>query len=478
MSTPDRPSESPTDFDVIVLGLGPGGEEVAETLARAGRRVLGVDPALVGGECPYFGCIPSKMILRGAEVLAETGRVDVLAGHAEAQPDFTPVADRIRDEATDDWDDRAAVERFEGLGGVFVRGPGRLDGPDPDGRLLVDVGERRFRAPRVVIATGTAPAIPPVKGLAQLRDSGTGVDGPVWTNREVVRTREAPESLVVLGGGAIGCELAQGFARFGARVGVVEAAPRLLMPEEPEASRTVAEVFAREGIAVHTGVTVEEVAAGGDGVRLTLAGGETVTGTKLLVAAGRRPNLPELGLASVGLAGVDRALEVDEHMRVVHDGAALEGLFAVGDVTGRGAFTHVAVWQARVLAAHLLGEDEPYGGYHGLAWATFTDPEVGRVGKTEQQAREEGSAVRAGLAPMPSNSRGWIHGPGNDGFVKLVADGDVLVGATVVAPNGGEILGLLTLAVHARVPVATLASMHYAFPTMHRAVLEALQTLA
>jgi pyruvate/2-oxoglutarate dehydrogenase complex dihydrolipoamide dehydrogenase (E3) component len=471
------PAAAQSDFDLIVLGLGPGGEEVAESAARAGRRVLGIDPALVGGECPYYGCIPSKMILRGAEVLTEARRVDALAGHAETRPDFTPVANRIRDEATDDWDDRVAVERFENLGGVFVRGVGRLAGRDADGRLIVRVGEQAFRAPDVVVATGTAPAIPPVAGVAELRASGDGVDGPVWTNREAVKAREAPESLIVIGGGAIGCELAQGFARFGSAVTVIEAADRLLMPEEPEASQTVAEVFAREGITVRTGVGVAQVAGVGGGVKVSLNDGTTATGAKLLVAAGRRPNLGGIGLDSLGMADNLRALDVDAHMQVVRDGEPVRGLYAVGDVTGRGAFTHVAVWQARVLLAHLRGEHHPFGGYHGLAWATFTDPEVGRVGKTEQLARHDGRDVRVASAPVPANSRGWIHGPGNDGFVKLVADGDVLVGATVVAPNGGEILGLLTLAVHARVPIATLRTMHYAFPTMHRTVLEALQNL-
>ena len=187
------------------------------------------------------------------EALAEARRVDVLAGHATVAPDFAPVVARIRDETTDDWDDRVAVERLEGQGATFVRGAGRLAGRDADGRLRVVVGDGTYTAERVVLATGTAPAIPPVDGLADLRASGDGVAGPVWTNREAVKATSAPASLVVLGGGAIGCELAQGFARFGTRVTVVEAAPRILMPEEPDASAVVAEVFAREGITVHQG---------------------------------------------------------------------------------------------------------------------------------------------------------------------------------------------------------------------------------
>jgi pyruvate/2-oxoglutarate dehydrogenase complex dihydrolipoamide dehydrogenase (E3) component len=459
------------DFDLIVLGLGPGGEELAGKVAEGGRSVLGIDPHLVGGECPYYGCIPSKMILRASGTLAESRRVDQLAGHASDEPDFAPVHRRIRDEATDDWDDRVAVERLEGKGATIVHGAGRLGGRDGDGRLIVHVGEETHRAKDVCIATGTAPAIPPIDGLADLP---RGVDELVWTNREIVKAPVAPRSMVVIGGGAVGCELAQGLRRFGTAVTVIEAAPHLLMPEEPEAGQVVAEVFEREGITVRQGVGVQAVARGGDGVVVTLADGTSATGEKVLVAAGRRPNLGDIGLETVGLDPHARNLEVDEHMQVT------DNVFAVGDVTGRGAFTHVAVWQARVLAAHVLGQDEPYGGYHGLAWATFTEPEFGRVGLTERQARDQGLTVRVGRQQIASNSRGWIHGPGNDGFVKLIEDADrgVLVGATVVSPYGGELLGMLTVAVHAEVPVAKLRTMHYAFPTLHRAVGEAVAALA
>ncbi|HEX3337338.1 MAG TPA: NAD(P)/FAD-dependent oxidoreductase [Jatrophihabitans sp.] len=465
------------DFDLIVMGLGPGGEEVAGQVAEAGRTVLGIDPHLVGGECPYYGCIPSKMIVRGADVLAESHRVNQIAGRATEEPDLAPVARRIRDEATDDWNDKAAVDRFEGHGGTFARGAARLVGRDDAGRLRVEVDGQTHAARNVIVATGTAPAIPPIDGLADLP---RGVDDLVWTNREIVKARTAPASMVVIGGGAVGCELAQGFARFATRVTVVEAAPHLLMPEEPEAGQVVADVFEREGIAVHQGVGVQSVARGGDGVVVTLADGSTAAGEKLLVAAGRRPNLSDIGLETIGLDPRARSLDVDEHMRVLADGTPVDGLHAVGDITGRGAFTHVAVWQARVLTAHLLGRDEPYGGYHGLAWATFTDPEIGRVGMTERQARDQGLSVRVGQQPIASNSRGWIHGPGNDGFVKIIEDAGrgVLVGATVVGPYGGELLGLLTLAVHAEVPVRTMATMHYAFPTLHRAVLEAVRALS
>jgi pyruvate/2-oxoglutarate dehydrogenase complex dihydrolipoamide dehydrogenase (E3) component len=470
MTTPPR-----TTYDLIVLGLGPGGEELAERISEAGWSVLGIDRHLVGGECPYYGCIPSKMVIRGAAVLAESGRVNVLpAGSATTTPDYRPVGKRIRDEATDDWDDRVAVERFEGLGGTFVRGVGRLAGRADDGSVQVEVDGRTYRAPHVAVAVGTAPAVPPIPGLAELRGEG-GPDSPVWTNRDILRAKEAPASMVVLGGGAIGVELAQAFARYGTRVTVVEAAERMISVEEPRASEVLAEIFRREGIDLHIGVGATAVAVGGEGVEVTLASGAVVTGEKLLVAVGRRSNLADVALDTVGLDPGSRTLDVDDQMQVV----GVSGLYGIGDITGRGAFTHVSVWQARVLVAHLLGRPNLYGGYHGLAWVSFTDPEVGRVGLSESQARDRGISVRTGYTTIASSTRGWIHGPGNDGFVLLVEDADrgVLVGATVMSPYGGEILGALTLAVHAEVPTATLATMHYAYPTLHRAILDAVRDL-
>jgi pyruvate/2-oxoglutarate dehydrogenase complex dihydrolipoamide dehydrogenase (E3) component len=439
------------DVDVVVLGLGPGGEYAAQKLAEAGLSVVGFERDLVGGECPFFGCIPSKMMVRAADALAEARRVPRLAGEADVRPNWGSVAARIDKQATNHWRDDSHVERLERAGVRIVRGEGRLDGP---GR--VRVGEDTFVGARgVVLNVGTSPARLPIDGLEAT---------PYWTNREIVKVSELPDSLAVIGGGAIGCELAQAFARFGTQVTVLEAQERILAPEEPEASELIARVFREEGIRVETGVRVERVEHQGD-FRITTDRGE-VWADQLLVAAGRAVNLAGIGLETVGLDPHAKSLETDEHLR------AGERLWAVGDITGEGAFTHVSMYQGEIAARDILGQEGFTADYRAVTRVTFTDPEVGVVGLTEAQARKEGLAVRVGHADLAESSRGWIHDEGNDGLLKLVADAEhgVLVGATSIGPSGGEVLGMLALAVHAEVPLETLASMHYAYPTFHRAV--------
>jgi pyruvate/2-oxoglutarate dehydrogenase complex dihydrolipoamide dehydrogenase (E3) component len=449
------------EVDVVVLGMGPGGEDAAGRLATAGLSVAGVEDRLVGGECPYWGCIPSKMMIRAADLLAEGRRVPGLAGRSEIYPDWAPVAHRIRKEATDNWDDKVAVDRFTSKGGTLFRGHGTITGPGE-----VTVGGDVLRARRaIIINTGTHPFVPPIDGLA-----GT----PYWTNREAIEAAEAPGSLVVLGGGFIGAELSQVFARFGARVTVIEDSGRLLPPEEPEAGALLADVFGREGIDVRTGTTARAVRHDGTAFTLALSDGTEVTGDALLVATARRTDLPGIGAGVVGVDESAHTIPVDDHLR------AAPGVWAVGDITGHGAFTHMSMYQANIVVHDILGEEVSPAEYHAVPRVTFTDPEIGSVGLSEAQALERGLAVRTGCYPVPKSTRGWIHQAGNDGFIKLVADASrgVLVGATSAGPTGGEVLSMLTLAVHARVPVRRLREMIYAYPTFHRAIESALQELA
>ena len=451
---------SDREFDVVVIGMGPGGEHVAEELAKAGLAVAAVEDSLVGGECPYWGCVPSKMMIRAGNLLAEARRIPGLAGASRVTPDWAPVARRIRDEATDNWDDTVAADRYTDLGGTLFRGRGVLRG---SGR--VTVGADTLIARRgIVINNGRVPAVPPVPGL---------VGTPFWTNHEAIETEQVPESMIVVGGGPIGAELSQVFARFGARVTVVEATDQLLPADEPEVGALLADVFGREGIDVRTGAKAESVAYSGSEFTVTLSDAATVSAERLLVAAGRRSDLAALGIGSIGLDETAPTLAVDDQM------VAAPGVWAIGDVVGKGAFTHMSVYHAEIVIASILGRPHHAAEYHAVPWVTFTDPEIGAVGLTEARARAQFGHVQTGLAQIPSSARGWIHKAGNDGFIKVVADADrgVLVGATSAGPAGGEVLSMLTLAVHAAIPVQRLREMIYAYPTFHRAVSDALAQL-
>ncbi len=450
--------------DVVVIGMGPGGEHAAGALAEAGLHVTGVEERLVGGECPYFGCIPSKMMIRAGNLIAETRRVPGMAGTSTVTPDWAPVALRIREEATDYWDDKVAADRFEGKGGHLVRGRATITGA---GSVTVSSasGSRVFQARRgILINSGTAPAVPPVQGLA-----GT----PYWTNREIVKAEQVPESMIVLGGGAIGAELAQVFSRFGTEVTVVEAQPRLVSFEEPEASELIERVFTRDGIKVCTSAPAERVGYR-DGCFSVHLGGAVLTAEQLLVTTGRRSDLAGLGVAAIGLDPASAVIATDGFMR------AADGVWAIGDVTGKGAFTHMSMYQADIAVRDILGQGGPAADYRAVPRVTFTDPEIGSVGLTVAAAREAGLRVRTGLEQVPYSARGWIHKAGNDGFIKVVEDADrsVLVGATSAGPWGGEVLSALQVAIQGEVPVATLRNMAYAYPTFYRAIEDALRGLS
>jgi pyruvate/2-oxoglutarate dehydrogenase complex dihydrolipoamide dehydrogenase (E3) component len=430
--------------DVVVLGLGAGGEYAARKLAEAGLSVVGVERDLVGGECPFWGCTPSKLLIHTAH---------------QGQP-WQRAAERIR-EANHDWTDAQHAGPLVDAGVRVVRGHGRLDGP---GRvaLTTEAGVQAYDARLgVLLNSGTEPAVPDLPGL---------VGTPYWTNRDAMRQTEPPGSLVIVGAGPIGAELGQAFARFGTSVTMLEAKDRMLCPEEPEACEVVAEVLRGEGVEIRTGVEVRGVHHDSHGFAVEVDE-DTVRAERLLVATGRRMNLTEVGLDSVGLDPRCDRVETDERMR------AAERLWAVGDITGRGAYTHLSIYQAQVAVRDLLGEDGPWADYRAVGRVTFTDPEVGSVGLSEEQARATGVRVAVGRADVPRSSRGWIHEA--EGIVKVVADADrdVLVGATVVAPYGGEVLGLLVAAVHAEIPVPVLRGMHFAYPTFHRAIAAALADL-
>ncbi len=447
------------EADVVVVGLGPGGEFAAQKLAEAGLEVIAVEERLVGGECPFWGCVPSKLLLRGSEVLGEARRVPGLAGKIEIAPDLGEAHARVR-RATNDWTDDNHAGRLTDAGVQIVRGHARLDGP---GRVVVD-GTTYLARRGVILNAGTAPAELPIEGLAET---------PYWTNREVFSVAEAPRSLAVVGGGPIGCELAQVFARFGSQVRIIEASDRLLVQEEPESSEALRRALEDDGIEVITGAEIRSVRH--DGVFHLDVDGEDVVAERLLVAAGRRSLLDDLGLETVGLDPSVDFIEIDERMR------AGERLWAVGDATGKGAFTHVSLYQAAVAMRDLLGEDGPWADYRAVSRVTFTDPEVASVGLDEESARERGLAVVTGLADIRRSSRGFLHDTAEGrGVIKLVADRDreILVGASVVGPHAGEVIGLLVAAVHAEIPVPVLRAMHYAYPTFHRAIESALDDLS
>ncbi len=448
-----------TKADVIVLGVGTCGEDLSLQLMDAGLSVIGIEASLVGGECAYWACIPSNMMIHAANVLQQGRRTEGVAGHADIRAEWAPVANRITTEATSGWDDSFAVERFESRGGRLIHGRGKLSGP-----RSVSVGDETLTAKiGVVIATGSQPATPPVDGLS---------DVDFWTTHDVISATELPESLIVLGGGPIGCELGQVLSRFGVKVTIVEAADRLLPGEEPEASEALTMAFESEGISVKAGDPAASVTSSDGDIQITLKSGEKLSANKMLVATGRKVDLNGLGLESVGLPTTG-FIEVDERMH------AADGLWAMGDMTGKAMFTHVAVHQAGIIAADILNIEHAPARYDAVPRTVFTDPEIGSVGITEAQAKEQGLDVEIAVKRTPYTFRGWLD-MAMTGAIKVIADREsgVLLGASASGPRASEILGLLTFAVHTKAKLDDLRSMIYAFPTFYGGVGEAIGVYA
>ena len=437
------------EFDVVCLGGGVAGEAIANGLQGSGLSLAVVERELVGGECPYWGCVPSKTLLRSGETLEEAGRARTLAAsRVEWDVDFPKVSKRVLWMARD-LDDTRPAAALEATGAKLVRGSGSLI----DLRTVEVGGEHLVARRAVVIANGGTAAIPPIEGLDKVK---------YWTNRQAAIPRELPARLVVLGGGAVGVELAQANARLGSKVTIVEAGPRFLALEEPEAGAALLPHLQADGIEVLLGDPCVAVEMQASDVVLHLKSGAIVSGDRLLVATGRRPNFEAWRAA--GLTQTERGwLKVDPATLQARD-----GIYGAGDVTGIGGFTHLAYYHGQIVARRLRGEDAR-ADHTAVPRVTFTDPEVASVGLSEQAARAHGIDVAVVNLDPGEAARGYIH-DFHGGTLKLVADriSGVLVGATLVTPRAGEILGELVVAVKVGTPVRTLADVIHPYPAFNR----------
>ncbi|HLJ02778.1 MAG TPA: NAD(P)/FAD-dependent oxidoreductase [Solirubrobacteraceae bacterium] len=436
-------------FDVIVVGAGPAGEVAAGHLAERGKRVALVERHLVGGECSFYACMPSKALLRPAEVLEEAARVPGAAQAITGRLDVQATLDR-RDEVIHNLSDESQLPWLKERSIALFRERARLEG-ERRVRVGQDVLEARDA---VVLAVGSGALMPPIPGLAE---------AGAWSNREITTAREAPESLVVLGGGVVGVEMAQAWASLGTRVSIVEGLERLIAREEPPASAELADALRNDGIEIRTGQKATAVTHDESGISVTLEDDSRLTGRRLLVAIGRKPHTADLGLETLGIdpAGY---IEVDDHMRVPgHD-----WLYAVGDVNGRSLLTHSGKYQARVATENILGGALTARGDRGDApRVIFTRPQIAAVGQTLAAARESGRHVHAVDVQTSANAGASFHGRNAAGTSRFVVDTErqVLVGVTFVGPEVAEFLHAATIAVSAQVPLSALAHAVAPFPT-------------
>ena len=443
----------------MCLGGGVAGEAIAAGLQDSGLTLAVVERELVGGECPYWGCIPSKTLLRSGETLSEAERARVLAAsRVEWTVDFPKVSKRVLWMARD-LDDSGPAAAMEATGARLFRGEGKLT----DLRTVAVGSEQVIARRAVVIANGSTAAIPPIPGLNTVE---------FWTNRQAAIPRELPASLAILGGGAIGVELGQAFARLGSKVTIIEAGPTFLHLEEPEAGAALRPHLEADGITLMIGDPCVAVDNQRSAVVAHLKSGAAVSADRLLVATGRRPNLDAWRAA--GLAQTERGwLKVDP--------ATLEerpGVFGAGDVTGLGGFTHLAYYHGQVVARRLRGMDARTD-HTAVPRVTFTDPEIASVGLSEAAARARGIDVVVAGADPAETARGYIH-DFHGGALKLVGDRQrgVLIGATLVTPRAGEIVGELVLAIKLGTPLNDLADVIHPFPAFNRVLGESLDQLA
>lgn len=442
-------------FDAVVIGTGPAGEVAVSRLADQGLHVALVERELIGGECAYWACIPSKTLLRPPEARSEARRT---AGVDEPQQHWPQVAE-YRDYMIRHLDDSKQVEGYQGQGVTVVKGEGRIAGP---GR--VEVNGRVLQTQRIVVATGSDATIPPLDGLEE---------AGYWTNREATTLQELPDSVVVLGGGPVGIELGQFLCRFGVRVTLVEAAERLLAREDPQVGELIAPVLREEGIDVRLGATAQAVRREDGGRVVVLEGGEEVGGQELLIAIGRRPRVEGIGLETVGIEARREGIHVDERCR------AADGVWAIGDATGIMPFTHVGMYQGRITAADIAGRAVK-ADYAAIPRVVFSDPEIAAVGLTEQQARETGIDVTtARVVLAEAIARPWTYEQDPRGELGLIADRErqVLVGAWAVSPLAGEWIHYAALAIKTHTPLNVLRDTVAQFPTFTEAYLNGLERL-